>query len=101
MLQGVVAAGVSVVGSNPGPFLAWVDYLVNRTISSLSSSVQQRFTAEIRGRVQQLTADVIRQAIQGRSARETFRQFDTFDFKAGAIRYSGKNVLCNNTFSNT
>lgn len=101
VLQGVVAAGVSVYSSNPAPFLYWVETLVNRTISSLSSSVKQRFTADVRNKVKELTADVIKQAIQGKSARETLSRFDTFDIKAGAIKYSGKNQVCGNTVSTT
>lgn len=101
VLQGVVAAGVSVYSSNPAPFLYWVETLVNRTISSLSSSVKQRFTAEVRNKVKELTADVIKQAIQGKSARETLSRFDTFDIKSGAIKYSGKNQVCGNTVSTT
>ncbi|HFK1441926.1 hypothetical protein [Bacillus cereus] len=99
--QGVVAAGVSVVGSNPAPFYAWVQNLVNRTISSLKQDVQQKFTAEIRNQINHLTADIISQAIQGKSPREVLRKYDTFDFKAGAIRYSGRNMLCGNTVSTT
>lgn len=101
VLQGVVAAGVSVYSANPAAFLYWVESLVERTISSLSSSVKQNFTADIRNKVNQLAAGVIRQAIQGKSPRETLMQFDTFDVKAGAIRYSGKNQVCGNTISTT
>ncbi|WP_257149848.1 hypothetical protein [Bacillus cereus] len=99
--QGVVAAGVSVVSSNPAPFYAWVRDLVDRTISSLKHDVQQKFTAEIRNQINHLTADIISQAIQGKSPRQVLRKYDTFDFKAGAIRYSGRNMVCGNTVSTT
>ncbi|WP_257147985.1 hypothetical protein [Bacillus cereus] len=99
--QGVVAAGVSVVSSNPGPFYAWVKNLVDRTISSLKYDVQQKFTAEIRHQINHLTADIISQAIQGKSPREALRKYDTFDFKAGAIRYAGRNLFCGHTVSTT
>lgn len=99
--QGVVAAGVSVASSNPGPFLSWVENLVDRTISTLSSDVKQKFTAGIKSEINHLVADVIKQAIQGKSARETLKHYDTFDFKGGAIRYSGRNMLCGKTVSNT
>lgn len=101
VLQGVVAAGVSVFSSNPSAFLYGINNLVNRTISSLQTDAQHKFTAEMRRVANEIAADVIRRAIQGKSPLETFKQFDTFDFKAGAIRYSGRNMLCGNTVSTT
>ncbi|MDR4905090.1 hypothetical protein P4T54_11015 [Bacillus mycoides] len=101
VLQGVVAAGVSVFSSNPSAFLYGINNLVNRTISSLQTDAQYKFTAEMRRVANEIAADVIRRAIQGESPLETFKQFDTFDFKAGAIRYSGRNMLCGNTVSTT
>ncbi|ABY46734.1 hypothetical protein [Bacillus mycoides] len=101
VLQGVVAAGVSVFSSNPSAFLYRINNLVNRTISSLQTDAQHKFTAEMRRVANEIAADVIRRAIQGKSPLETFKQFDTFDFKAGAIRYSGRNMLCGNTVSTT
>ncbi|WP_046956777.1 hypothetical protein [Bacillus cereus] len=101
VLQGAVAAGVSVFSANPGPFLAWINELVNRTISSIQTDAQHKFTAEMRRVANEIAADVIRRAIQGKSPLETFKRFDTFDFKAGAIRYSGRNMACGNTVSTT
>ncbi|NQX57530.1 hypothetical protein [Paenibacillus qinlingensis] len=100
-IQGVVAAGVSVVSSNPGPFLLWIEQLVERTISSLASDAKQKFTDEIRKQVNELAADVIKRALQGKDASEALKQFDTLDVKAGAIKYSGKNVVCGNTVTTT
>ncbi|MFB0847532.1 hypothetical protein [Paenibacillus oleatilyticus] len=98
VLQGVVAAGVSVVSADPAPFLLWIKDLVNRTISSLKASAQQVFTREIRNQIEKLAADVIKQAIQGRSAREVVKTFENlrFDIKAGAIKYTGGNYVCGN-----
>ena len=70
----------------------WINNLVNRTISSLQTDAQHKFTAEMRRVANEIAADVIRRAIQGKSPLETFKRFDTFDFKAGAIRYSGRNM---------
>ncbi|MCU5299696.1 hypothetical protein [Bacillus paranthracis] len=99
--QGIVSVGVSIFSSNPAPFYAWVKYLVDRTISSLSYDVQQKFTGEIKNQLNQITADIISRAIQGKSTQEVLRKYRAFDFKAGAIRYSGKNMLCGNTVSTT
>ncbi|WP_002151830.1 hypothetical protein [Bacillus cereus] len=96
-----VLQGVSVFSANPSAFLYWINNLVNRTISSLQIDEQHKFTAEMRRVANEIAADVIRRAIQGKSPLETFKQFDTFDFKAGAIRYSGRNMLCGNTVSTT
>ncbi|WP_219375723.1 hypothetical protein [Bacillus mycoides] len=96
-----VLQGVSVFSANPSAFLYWINNLVNRTISSLQTDAQHKFTAEMRRVANEIAADVIRRAIQGESPLETFKQFDTFDFKAGAIRYSGRNMLCGNTVSTT
>ncbi|WP_081481740.1 hypothetical protein [Paenibacillus elgii] len=103
VLQGIVAAGVSVFSSNPGPFLTWIENLVTRTISSLKASAQQVFTREIRNQIEELAADVIKQAIQGRSAREALKEFKDigFNVKAGAIEYSGKNMACGKTITST
>lgn len=91
--RGLVSAGVSVYTANPAPFLAWVEHLVERTISSLGQSARDRFPRAIMGQVRSLAADTIRAAIQGQSAREVLRNYDTVDFKAGAIRYSGRNWI--------
>ncbi|MGQ4706035.1 hypothetical protein [Bacillus thuringiensis] len=101
VLQGVVARGVSVFNANPTAFLYWINEIVNRVISSLKTNAQQKFSAEMRRVANEIAADVIRRAIQGKSPLETFKRFDTFDFKAGAIRYSGRNMLCGNTVSTT
>ena len=93
--EGVVAGGVSVFAENPGPFLEWVNNLVERTINSLEQDAQNQFPAAIRAEVQGLAADVIKAAISGKDARQVFRQYDTVDFKAGAIRYSGRNWIPN------
>lgn len=91
--KGVVAAGVSVYLENPGPFLEWVRSLVRRTIDSLRDDAKRQFPAYMENQLKSLAADAIRSAIQGRSANEVLRRYDTFDFKAGAIRYSGGNYL--------
>lgn len=96
-----VLQGVSVFSAKPSAFLSWINNLVNRTISSLQTDAQHKFTAEMRIVANEIAADVIRRAIQGKSPLEAFKQFDTFDFKAGAIRYSGRNMLCGNTVSTT
>ncbi|MGE6599929.1 hypothetical protein [Bacillus proteolyticus] len=96
-----VLQGVSVFSTNPSAFLYWINNLVNRTIASLQTDAQHKFTAEMRRVANEIAADVIRRAIQGKSPLETFKQFDAFDFKAGAIRYSGRNMLCGNTVSTT
>lgn len=96
-----VLLGVSVFSTNPSAFLYWISNLVNRTISSLQTDAQHKFTAEMRIVANEIAADVIRRAIQEKSPLETFKQFDTLDFKAGAIRYSGRNMLCGNTVSTT
>ncbi|WP_144507453.1 hypothetical protein [Bacillus thuringiensis] len=101
VLQGVVASGVSVFSANPGPFLAWINDLVNRTISSLTTDAQNKFTAEARRVANGIAADVIRQAIQGKNPLEAVHRFGTIDFKAGAIKYAGKNMVCGKTVSTT
>ncbi|WP_205415151.1 hypothetical protein, partial [Serratia marcescens] len=66
VLQGVVAAGVSVFSANPTAFLYWINELVNRTISSIQTDAQHKFTAEMRRVANEIAADVIRRAIQGK-----------------------------------
>jgi hypothetical protein len=101
VLEGVVAAGVSVYSGNPAAFLEWVRRLVNRTISSLVNSAQNRFPNEIRGQAERFAADIIRNAIRGQSPQEVFRRYGTVDFKAGAIKYSGANYLAGRVVTRT
>lgn len=100
-IQGVVAAGVSVYTANPAPFIEWVRQLVDRTISSLTASARERFSQELRSQAERFTREAIEAAIRGRNANEVLRQFDTVDFKAGAIKYSGGNYLGNQIISRT
>lgn len=90
-IEGVVAGGVSIYSANPAPFIAWVETLVERTISSLMASAKEEFPNAIRRQAMDLAMEAIKAAIQGQDAREVFRQYDTVDFKAGAIKYSGRN----------
>lgn len=101
VLLGIVSVGVSVIAQNPGPFIAWTENLISSTIETLTSDAQGKFPNEIKSKVVDLATDAIKQAIKGQSTREVLKQFDTVDFKAGAIRYSGKNKLCGKTISNT
>ena len=87
--QGVVAAGISVYTANSGPFMLWVEQLVQRTLYSISADL----TGNARKEAERLARQVIYDAVSGKSAKEITRQFDTVDFKAGAIRYSGRNLF--------
>lgn len=99
--SGIVAGGISIYSANPAPFLAWIQDLVNRTISSLTEDARDKFPDAIKEQVNQLASEVIKQAIQGKDTREVFEQFDTVDFKAGAIKYSGRNMAFGATVSTT
>ncbi len=90
--RGVVAGGISVFTANPAPFIAWVDQLATRALSSLTRSASQRFTSQMRADAKRAAVDVIKAAVSGKSAREVLKRYDTVDFKAGAIRYSGANT---------
>ena len=94
-INGVVAAGVSIYTANPAAFIEWVTALIERTIDSLISSAQREFPDAILGQVKDLAVEIIKSAVDGRDAKETLKQFDTVDFKAGAIRYSGRNYEWN------
>lgn len=100
-ITGVVAAGVSIYAGNPAPFLQWVEALVQRTIDSLINSAQGVFPNAILGQVKQLAADTIKSAVSGKSAKEVLKEYDTVDFKAGAIKYEGKNTAGGVTISTT
>ncbi len=101
VLEGVVSVGVSIYLENPAPFYQWIERLINRTINSLVSSAGRTFPNHIYSQVRSLAADVIREAIRGRSPRDVMRQYDTVDFKAGAIKYSGANYLLGQVVSTT
>ena len=99
--QGVVAAGVSIYSANPAPFVEWCNQLVERTVNSVVADGKRQFPTAIRGQVRDLANQVIKEALQGKDARQVFRRFDTVDFKAGAIRYSGRNYIGDRTIDTT
>jgi hypothetical protein len=91
-IKGVVAAGISVYTGSPA-FGLWVDNLVDKTIQSTTRSAGVRFPDNIQRQVSNIAQEVISAAIQGKSAKSALKSFDTVDFKAGAIRYTGGNYL--------
>lgn len=93
--MGLVAVGVSIYTGNAGAFLEWVRQLLQQTIDSLLASASEEFPNAIRSQVEQLALDTIKAAVQGNSAKEVFKQYDTIDFKAGGIKYSGRNYEWN------
>ena len=95
--QGVVAAGVSIYTANSGPFIIWVEQLVQRTVNSISADLTGNALQE----AEKLARQIIYDAVSGKSAKEITKQFDTVDFKAGAIKYSGRNLIGNQTVSTT
>jgi hypothetical protein len=98
-INGVVAAGVSIYTGSPAVFIAWVKQLVERTIDSLISSASREFPDAVFDKVLPLATDTIKAAIEGKDAKEVPKQYDTVDFKAGAIRYSGRNYEWNGVTS--
>lgn len=93
-IEGVVAAGVSIY-TGGSSFVLWVHELVDRTIQSTMDSARTRFPDYIQRQAENLAQQVIFAAIQGKSPRQALRNFDTVDFKAGAIRYTGGNYIGN------
>ncbi|MFS8215530.1 MULTISPECIES: hypothetical protein [Paenibacillus] len=98
---GLVAAGVSVASANPGPFLAWIEELLRSTLETLRASAAEKFPAEIQNDMKAFAADAIRLAISGKNPNEAAKAYDTIDFKAGAIKYEGKNVALGHVISRT
>lgn len=96
VLLGFVTAGVSVYDGST-TFQVWAQNLVRRTISSLGEDVPKN----VKGELTTILKKVVFDAVTGRSAKNTFKQFNTFDFKAGAIKYSGRNRAFCNTISRT
>ncbi len=94
---GVVAAGVSIYSANSAPFIAWVEQLVQRTVYSISADL----TGNARKESEKLARQIIYDAVSGKSPKAITKQFDTIDFKAGAIKYSGRNYVGGTTISRT
>ncbi|MFT3880803.1 MAG: hypothetical protein QM703_14225 [Gemmatales bacterium] len=92
VLQGLVAAGVSVASANPAPFVAWIKQLVDRTVDSLRRSSQD-LPAQVKNEIVNLAMAAIRDAVLGKKANEIARNFGGIGVKAGAIRYSGANKI--------
>lgn len=98
--EGLVAAGVSIYSGNPATFYAWVDALVKRTITSLQDSAAS-VAPEIQSQIEDSASQAIKTALQGKSAHEVVKSFGQVDMKAGAIRYSGRNYIGDQTISRT
>ena len=96
-LKGVVAAGVSIYSSNPEVFMQWIKNLIDRTVDSLYANMQKEYSEK----AVELASEVIISAIQGKTAKEISASMDTVDFKAGAIKYSGRNYIGDTTISRT
>jgi len=93
-INGAVAAGVSIYSGGTA-FALWIQNLVQRTIGSTMRSAETRFPDYIERDAESLAQQVIFDAIQSKSSRNALRNYDTVDFKAGAIRYTGGNYLGN------
>ena len=91
-INGVVAAGISIY-TGGAAFSLWVSELVDRTINSVADSGRRRFPEYVRVQSKELAQQVIYAAIQGKSPQQALKNFDTVDFKAGAIRYTGGNYV--------
>ncbi|NUM34507.1 MAG: hypothetical protein HUU50_08185 [Candidatus Brocadiae bacterium] len=89
--RGIVSVAGSISVGNPGPFYAWIENLADRTIASLGHSAASKMPGYIKNQAKELARDIIKAAVQGKGAKEAFKNFDTVDFKAGAIKYSGTN----------
>ena len=87
--SGVVAAGVSIYSSNPALFYKWVETLIDKTVYKISSNVP----GSVQREAERIARDAIYSAIRGQSPKAIAKNFDTVDFKAGAIKYSGGNYL--------
>lgn len=89
--QGLVAAGISLYAANGEPFVAWVESLVARNIASLKKEVAAAFPDEAKKKAIELASKAIKEAIKKKDAKEITEQFGNIDFKAGIIKYSGRN----------
>jgi len=93
LINGAVAAGVSVYSGNPIAFKAWVNQLVWETFYSLKKSLGKDVPPAVAQHAQQYAQQVLIDVIRRRSLRASMRRFDTVDFKAGMIQYEGGNYL--------
>lgn len=89
--KGVIAAGVTAVSGSP-VFLEWVRRLVTRTISTLEKDLEKE-AEEYKQQAIEIAEEAIYKALKGEKAYEILRTFDTVDIKAGAIKYSGRNIF--------
>lgn len=94
LIDGIVAAGVSIAMANPGPFIAWCESLVDRSIAKLEeavSNVARYLGREALARLQSWAVDRLRTLIGARQDASHGRRFAGLDCKVGLARYSGAN----------
>lgn len=92
VINGAVAAGVSIYSGTPA-FSLWVEELIDRSIASITQSANEKFPDYIQSQAKSLAQQILFDAIQAKSPKNALQNFDTVDFKAGAIRYTGGNYL--------
>jgi hypothetical protein len=91
VIQGVVAAGISIYTGNSAPFVAWLKALVTNCLSQLASNIQTQFTEAARQQAIAVAETTIRNLLSQKSSGAEFLNFGSIQFKAGVAKYMGRN----------
>lgn len=99
LLEGIVAAGVSVLSENPAAFNAWVAQLVRESVAVFAANIRQRFTEVAQQQAQRLAERILRSLLRGRREGVDFLRIQDIHFKAGVSGYNGHNQVWVPNFS--
>lgn len=91
LIQGTVAAGISIYTGDATAFVTWVENLVRESITQLSTSIQREVSDAARQQSIDLANRTIRRLISGRSAGVELLNIGNVQFKAGVSKYTGRN----------
>lgn len=97
VIEGAVAAGVSVYTANTGPIMAWAERLIDESIAEMQRSLGRlgsEFGQEAQRRARNVAVSQIKKLIQGKRADESgIHNFGNIEFKAGVSEYNGRNMV--------
>lgn len=92
LADGVVAVGISVLSSNPAPFIKWVTELVNESISELEKNITSDETInKVKNDMVNFAIAKLKLIIINKKVEEASKIFGDFGIKVGLASYSGKN----------
>ena len=94
-IRGGVAAGVSIYSGNSGPFIAWMENLIEESITGMEralGSLGNEISRDAKRRARDLAMHTIKDLLRGkRPGVSDILRMGKIEFKVGTSQYNGKN----------